>query len=95
MYFDPVEAGKRVKKLREQMGYTQESFAERLHTSRNYLAKLELGIRTPSLDFFIEISEVAGVTLDYLILGKESENNTLRMEVSSLISSLENFKKQL
>ena len=52
MYFDPVEAGKRVKKLRESQGYTQEQFSEKIHVSRNYLSKLEIGLRQPSIDLW-------------------------------------------
>lgn len=95
MYYDPIEAGVRIRKLRESLGHTQETFSERLHTSRNYISKLELGLRTPSLDMLIEIAEISGVTLDYLILGKESSNNRLKMEVSSLITSLEQFRNDL
>ena len=42
MYFDPVEAGKRVKKLREALGYTQEQFSEKIHVSRNYLSNFDV-----------------------------------------------------
>lgn len=95
MHYNPVEIGLRISRLREQLGYTQEAFSERLHTSRNYLAKLELGLRTPSIDMLIEIAETSGVTLDYLVLGKDSPNNQLKGEVSSLIAFLESFQSNL
>lgn len=95
MHYNPVEIGLRISRLREQLGYTQEAFSECLHTSRNYLAKLELGLRTPSIDMLIEIAETSGVTLDYLVLGRDSPHNQLKEEVSALIVSLENFKSTL
>lgn len=75
MYFDPIEAGMRLRDLREQAGYSQEKFSEKLNISRNYLAKVETGLRQPSVDLWIEIAVTAGTSLDYLILGIVPEDD--------------------
>lgn len=97
MYFDPVEAGKRVKKLRESKGYTQEQFSEQIHVSRNYLSKLEIGLRQPSIDLWIEIAVVTGATLDYLILGKPQpvDKEQVKSELQSMIDALTKLKKEI
>ena len=58
MYFDPIEAGKRIKAIREAKGMTQMGFAEKLNISRSYMNKIEKGTKTASIDLLI----------DYLIL---------------------------
>ena len=50
MYFDPVEAGKRIKAIREAKGMTQMGFAEKLNISRSYMNKIEKGTKTASID---------------------------------------------
>ena len=66
MYFDPIEAGKRIKAIREAKGMTQMGFAEKLNISRSYM--IEKGTKTASIDLLIEIAVYGWVTLDYLIL---------------------------
>lgn len=97
MYFDPVEAGKRVKKLRESLGYTQELFSEQIHVSRNYLSKLEIGLRQPSIDLWIEIAVVTGATLDYLILGKQQtvDKEQVKSQLQSMIDVMTKLKKEI
>lgn len=68
MYFDPIEAGKRIKAIREAKGMTQMGFAEKLNISRSYMNKFEKGTKTASIDLLIEIAVYGWVTLDYLIL---------------------------
>lgn len=86
-YYDPVQTGKRIKLLRKQLGDTQEVFAERLHTTRSYIAKLEQGIRSPSLELLVELSRLTGATLDYLILGR-ANHAQLKAEAQALIDLL-------
>lgn len=43
MYFDPIEAGKRIKAIREAKDMTQMGFAEKLNISRSYMNKIEKG----------------------------------------------------
>lgn len=97
MYFDPVEAGKRVKKLRESQGYTQEQFSEKIHASRNYLSKLEIGLRQPSIDLWFEIGVVTGATLDHLILGKPvpTDKEQIKSDLQSMIDRLTQLKEEM
>ena len=95
MYFDPVATGKRVKELRESCGYTQIQFSEKLHISRGYYSKVELGIKSPSIDLLIDLAVYFGVTLDYLVLGKTDDTDRIKNEVRSLIGSLQAFEQML
>ena len=97
MYFDPIEAGKRVKMLRESQGYTQEQFSEKIHVSRNYLSKLEIGLRQPSIDLWIEIGVVTGATLDHLILGSPmpTDKEQVKSDLQSMIDRLTQLKEEI
>lgn len=95
MFFDRVEAGKRIKKIRKTYGYTQIQFAEKLNVSRGFYSKVEIGLQSPSVDLLVEIADFAGVSLDYLILGREHSTDKLKQDVHSLISVLQKFETEL
>lgn len=70
MSYNPIETGKRIKEVRNTLGLSQEAFAEQLDIGRVHLAKIEVGMRAPSIDVLIQISLKTGYSLDFLILGK-------------------------
>lgn len=55
-------------KHRKQLGYSQEELAEKLGVSRQAVSKWESTLSIPDLDKIIKMSEVFGVSTDYLIL---------------------------
>ena len=71
MNYDMKECGKRVQQLRIQKGYTQETLANRLSIDRSLLSYIESGKRGCSVDLLVQLSDVFGVSLDILVLGKE------------------------
>lgn len=87
MKYNPPQIGARIRAIRTNLGYSQETFSERLSISREHLARIETGSRNPSIDLFIEIAEATDVSLDYLVLG-QSKNDNLRTEIHSVISEL-------
>lgn len=70
MAINAKEIGQRIKKLRIEHKMTQQQLADKLGVSKNHISKIEPGMKVPSLDLFIVISDVFGVSLDYLIVGK-------------------------
>lgn len=62
-----------LKKLRDSKNLSQEDLAQKLFVSRQSISKYENGEATPDMDNTIKIAEIFGVSLDYLILGKDSE----------------------
>lgn len=69
-----LSIGDRVKGLRKKKGWTQEVLAENLHMGRTSLKNKELGTRDFTPDELLELSQVFGVTLDWLIRGVKTEN---------------------
>lgn len=70
MFYDAKEIGKRIKELRKDKGLTQLQLSEKLGITDNFLAKIEGGSKNPSIDLFIQMSELFSVSLDAIILGK-------------------------
>ena len=56
MRYDLKECGKRIQQFRKERGLTQEQLAEKLNVSQNTIAKIESGLRRPSIDFLLELS---------------------------------------
>ncbi len=53
--------------LRKENGLSQEAFAEKLGVSRQSVSKWESGAAMPDIDKIVSISELFGVTTDYLL----------------------------
>lgn len=65
--------GERLAKLRDGKKLTQEGLAKILHISKSSLAMYEINKREPNIDTLVKIARYFGVSLDYLLTGKEPE----------------------
>lgn len=61
--------GERMKTQRKLMHLTQEQMAERLDISIKHYSEAERGIIGLSVENLIKVSEILGVSLDYLLKG--------------------------
>ena len=57
----------KVRQLREQKGWTQETLAERAGLSWGYIARLEIGRHDPSLRTLIKLGKALKVTVGELV----------------------------
>lgn len=95
MNFNSKETGIRISILRQQMGMTQEQFAELNNITRNHLAKLECGLKKPSIELLVTFSENTGRSLDYLITGRNAGMPEIKGQLRELIDSLARLEQQL
>ena len=58
-----IELGRRISELRRERGISQELLGQLIDKSRTYIGYLEQGVRTPSLDTLLDISEALGVRM--------------------------------
>ena len=70
----------RIRKAREDMGYTREKFAEKLDVSVSYLAELERGRTGISVKMLIKVCNVLGLSADYVLFGNERTEDELRLD---------------
>lgn len=70
----------RIRKAREEMGYTREKFAEKLDVSVSYLAELERGRTGISVKMLIKVCNVLGLSADYILFGSDRNDDSLRAD---------------
>ena len=70
----------RIRKAREDLGYTREKFAEKLDVSVSYLAELERGRTGISVKMLIKVCNVLGLSADYVLFGTDRQEDTLRLD---------------
>ena len=66
-----MNLGEKIIALRKKEGMTQEELAGKLNVSRQTISKWELCQSHPELSFIVKLSELFGVTTDYLIKDEE------------------------
>ncbi len=82
---DNESIGNRIRQGREAMELTRDQLAELLGISSYYLGQLERGERQMSLPVLVKISEKLHVSLDYLVLGKDSYEQQNTTEIEALL----------
>ncbi|WP_453992177.1 helix-turn-helix domain-containing protein [Bacillus nitroreducens] len=90
-----------LEELRENKGWSKTEVARRLgiKTVSTY-ANWEYGLRTPDKDMLSRIADLYGVTIDYLINGKQTDNHISSSSLSDkdekdIAKRLEEFRKDL
>lgn len=70
----------RIRKAREDAGYTREKFAELLDVSVSYLAEVERGRSTVSVKTLIKICNLLGLSADYVLFGESRDEDSMRLD---------------
>ena len=70
----------RIRKAREDLGYTREQFAEKLEVSVSYMAEVERGRTGISVKMLVKICEVLGLSADYVLFGEERDTDTMLLD---------------
>lgn len=70
----------RIRKAREELGYTREKFAEKLDVSVSYLAELERGRTGISVKMLIKVCKVLGLSADYVLFGNDGPEDSKRLD---------------
>lgn len=70
----------RIRKAREEMGYTRERFAEKLDVSVSYLAELERGRTGISVKMLTKVCSILGLSADYILFGSERKSDDWRLD---------------
>lgn len=70
----------RIRKAREDAGYTRETFAELLDVSVSYMAEVERGRTGISVKMLIKICKMLGLSADYVLFGETRTDDELRVD---------------
>lgn len=71
--------GERVHELLKEQGKLQKDLAEYLNTRPSTVNGWKQGNRTPSTEMLLPICEFLGVSIEYLITGRESEDAKIHL----------------
>lgn len=93
--------GEKMKEARKRLGYSQDVLAEKLGVSKVTVCWYENGERTPSLEHFLELSEILELSLNELVgrevsvVASDDEDYHVKLAKKDLeiISELKNRKK--
>lgn len=99
-----MSLGQRIRLRREALKLTQEQLAKTLGLTSQYISIIEQDKRSPSLSALAKLADELGVTIDYLVSGKEGTlsdlipaikaDKTLNLEVKrSLITLVRELRK--
>lgn len=72
--------GEKIFRLRTEQGFSQETFGEQLGVSRQSVSKWETDQSIPELDKIVAISELFGISTDYLLKDTEETPWTVKEE---------------
>lgn len=82
-----MQIGERLQRARENLGCTQEAFAESLDVAAVHYQRLERGEYALTLDKMVVLHEKYGIDLNYLITGKRARNSNGDFDFNSYIAN--------
>jgi len=74
---DNIEVGERIRKIREDLNMSRESFSEMIDISDVFLGQIERGERSLSIKTLTKIVKYTGSSTDYILFGKLDDNNVI------------------
>ena len=83
------DIGNRICTKRKQLGLTQEQVADKMDVSIQMISNLERGNKAIKIDNLIKISEILGVSTDYIL----TEKNT-NEDISELAKRISKLSKE-
>lgn len=75
--------GLRIKKRRKELKLTQDELSEMIDVSVKHFSEVERGLTGLSIENLIKLSDILGVSLDYIIKG-EADTDEWRCTLSTL-----------
>ncbi len=89
-----AEIGKRIRESRKEKNLTQQELSEQVNVSRSAVANWEVGRNYPDLDSIVHLSDILGISLDYLLredivmikkVSGEQRKNVIRKRMLTII----------
>ncbi len=70
-----IEAGRRIKERRKELGLTQERIAEKINITPSFYSQIETGTRKAGINTFVSLSNELSISLDFILCNQP--NNLL------------------
>ena len=75
---DDISTGERLRGIRESMKMNREEFSEKIDITDSFLGQIERGERALSVKTLRKVVRYTGISADYLLFGKETNNQTIQ-----------------
>ena len=75
---DDIVIGERLRGIRESMHMNREQFSEKIDITDSFLGQIERGERSLSVKTLKKVVKYTGVSADYLLFGKDTNNETIQ-----------------
>lgn len=83
-------AGNQIRIIRKNMALTQNEFAKKFGISQNYVAQIEMGLKTPSVRLLYKIAEESGWRMEDILNGRNER--VLKSSKSIAEKNLEEYQ---
>lgn len=83
-----MEFAKQLKKLRTDKGLSQEDIAQKVHVTRQAVSRWEAGSSVPDLETAVQLAALFNVSLDQLVLDKQSDDNVTNKDILDAVNDL-------
>ena len=84
--YDTTAVGLRIANLRHSHKMTQDQLAEQLDVSTKHISHVERGCANLSMTALIELCEIFGCSIDYIVFGRE--NDPILSQIPQTISDI-------
>ena len=88
-----MNISEKIKKLRQDKGWSQTQLAQKLNTQSQNVSRYERGVFTPSTEALAKFAEVFGVSVDYLINDEAEDSNVYQIKDKQLQRYFEEIDK--
>ena len=75
---EDIDIGERLRGIREEMHMTREEFSEKIDITDSFLGQIERGERALSVKTLKKVVRYTGASADYLLFGKNPNNETIQ-----------------
>lgn len=85
-----MKLAEKIYQERRKLGLSQEQFAERMDISRQAVSKWESGQSMPDLDKIVAMSQIFGVSTDYLLKEEEADDSYMETSATETYTTFDN-----
>ena len=83
---EDIDIGERLRGIRENMKMNREEFSEKIDITDSFLGQIERGERALSVKTLRKVVKYTGISADYLLFGKNTNNSTIQ-KINNILSS--------
>jgi transcriptional regulator with XRE-family HTH domain len=86
-----MDIGDRMLKARKQAGLTQQRVGEAIGVHKSSVSQYESNQSRPTLENLVAFCELTNISLDWLILGRETPKNSIDKRINDLPEALREY----